>query len=138
MSASYCKSLYHIRLIPMSPPRFSLIVVTVVMLAGCIICPRQYSETCFATGVITGEVIHSRGSAVEGAQVQGVYVRGWTTLIPPVPNEFVVATARTDARGQFKLITTKRVDRLTVSTNDPRECGTLDRVMQKGNVIRIK
>ena len=49
------------------------------------------------------------GNIVSGANVSAVYVRNWTTVFPPVPNHFVLSSAKTDKNGRFELTTSKKI-----------------------------
>jgi len=107
------------------------------MLSGCIIlCPSKRHST--ATGWITGKVVDSLNHPVRWAMVSAVYVRGWTTFCPPVPNWFVVGTTKTDDHGQFRVFGTKRVDLIDVVSRDSHEEGDLLGVALNQNIVRIR
>lgn len=113
-----------------------VVAITVIILSqGCVmICPsRPYSS---ATGKIEGEVVDVQGKPVAGAEVMAIYLRGWTTWYPPVPNGFVVGEVNTDGGGRFFIMTKKRVDALWASSRHRR--GELVDVQQERNRIILK
>ena len=106
-------------------------------LAGCVwVSPSVFDRKPAVTGLITGIVVDAKQRPVSGAFVDGIYVRKWTTIVPPVPNAFVVGTATTDVNGRFAFNTSKRVDILIADTR--RSWGELDIVAQKDNVIQLR
>jgi len=113
---------------PRLPILFALILSGCVMLVP----SKQHSS---ASGLIEGRVVNQAGKPVSMARVEAVYLRGWTTFYPPVPNAFVVGSSMTEKDGSFKIQSTKRVDKLMVTTR-PR--GEIFGVNEKGNIIVLK
>jgi hypothetical protein len=109
-------------------------ILLVLLLSGCVSIPpsKQHSS---ASGLIEGRVVNQKGKPVYMARVEAVYLRGWTTFYPPVPNAFVVGSSMTEMDGSFKIQSTKRVDKLMVTTR-PR--GEIFGVNEKGNIIVLK
>lgn len=110
-------------------------ILVAFLCQGCVmICPSKPHSS--ATGKIQGKVVDALGKPVEGAQVMAIYIRGWTTFYPPVPNGFVAGSAVTDSKGRFLITTKKRVDALSASWG--RQRGALEDVYQQGNCIILK
>jgi hypothetical protein len=107
-------------------------------LVGCVVSTSVFDFKPAVTGLITGIVVDAKQRPVSGAFVDGVYARKWTTIMPPVPDEFVVGTATTDVNGRFAFNTSKRVDILMAQTPDFGLLGELDIVTQKDNVIQLR
>jgi hypothetical protein len=116
----------------------SLGLCLVLILPGCIIPVHYEKHGSSATGEITGSVLDPRGHPAAGVEVQAIYLRGFATVPPPIPDAFVVGSARTDAQGQFRLVTSKRVDELSARTDDFRASGELTSVLPAGNVLRLR
>ena len=83
--------------------------LTALLFTGCVLCPPYVASEASPTGVFRGVVLDPAGNLVSGANVSAVYVRNWTTILPPVPNHFVLASAKTDKNGRFELTTSKRI-----------------------------
>ena len=107
-------------------------------LVGCVVSTSVFDFKPAVTGLITGIVVDAKQRPVSGAVVRGVYVRKWTTIVPPAPSEFVTGTATTDANGRFAFNTSKRVDILNAQARDFGSWGELDIVAQKDNVIQLR
>ena len=109
----------------------------IMSFSGCVmLCPSPRHST--ASGIITGTVLDSKDRPVAEAEVQAVYLRGWTTFLPPVPNGFVVGVARTDRQGRFRLVTDKRVDQIWVHSERFAMRGELHTIRPWGNVIIVE
>lgn len=80
-----------------------------LFLTGCVLCPPYITSEASPTGVFRGVVVDSMGNPVSGANVSAVYARNWTTILPPVPNKFVLASEKTDKNGHFELTTPKKI-----------------------------
>jgi len=113
--------------------RFGILIA--VMSTGCV--PLCHKPVPHASGTISGRVIDGSNRPVPGAHVMAIYTRGWTTVMPPVPNQFVVAETTTGPDGTFTVTTRKRVDTLSASTDDSKLSGELSGVAKSGNVVRI-
>lgn len=116
-----------------------LIAIVAILLAltcqGCVmICPSKPHFS--ATGKIQGRVIDGKGRPVGGVEVMAIYMRGWTTWYPPVPNAFVAGKAVTDEMGRFLIVTKKRVDGLSVSSRNRK--GSVNDVHEADNLIILK
>lgn len=111
-----------------------LLIMLALLLSGCV-CILPSKQHSSASGVIEGKVVNQKGKPVSMARVEAVYLRGWTIFYPPVPNGFVVGSSMTDKDGYFKIQSTKRVDKLVVTTR-PR--GEITGVKEKGNIIVLK
>ena len=83
--------------------------LTTLFFTGCVLCPPYVASEASPTGVFRGVVLDPAGNLVSGANVSAVYVRNWTTILPPVPNHFVLASAKTDKNGRFELTTRKKI-----------------------------
>lgn len=83
--------------------------LTAFLFTGCVLCPPYVASEASPTGVFRGVVLDPAGNLVSGANVSAVYVRNWTTILPPVPNHFVLASAKTDKNGRFELTTSKKI-----------------------------
>ena len=83
--------------------------LTALFFTGCVLCPPYVASEASPTGVFRGVVLDPAGNLVSGANVGAVYVRNWTTILPPVPNHFVLASAKTDKNGRFELTTRKKI-----------------------------
>lgn len=115
--------------------RCLFIMMATVLCQGCVmLCPSK--PHAVATGKIGGKVVDAQGKAVAGAEVSAIYLRGWTTWYPPVPNGFGAGSAVTDSKGRFLIMTKKRVDALSASSR--RRRGMLEGVHQDGNCIILK
>ena len=83
--------------------------LTALLFTGCILCPPYVASEASPTGVFRGVVLDPAGNPVSGAIVSAIYVRNWTTILPPVPNHSVLASAKTDKNGRFELTTSKKI-----------------------------
>ena len=102
--------------------------LTSLLIAGCVLCPPSVPSKASPTGGFGGLVLDSAGKPVSGADVSAVYSRNWTTILPPVPNQFVLASTKTDRTGYFELRTNKKISwiaarhgRLSGSSRDLQE-----------------
>lgn len=110
-------------------------IMAALLCQGCVmIFPSKPHSS--ATGKIQGIVVDAKGRPVVGVDVEAIYIRGWTTYYPPVPNWFVAGSAVTDSRGRFLIMSKKRVDALRASSSHRR--GKMANVLQDGNCIVLK
>lgn len=114
--------------------KFSILLIA-MMSTSCV--PLCHAPIPHATGTISGKVINVSNRPVPGAHVMAIYTRGWTTVLPPVPSQFVVAETTTGPDGTFTLTTGKRVDTLSANTQDFKMSGELRGVTKSGNIVRI-
>jgi hypothetical protein len=112
------------------------IFLLLVLFSGCV--PLFHPRAPHVTGTISGKVVDVSGRPVANTRVIAIYVRGWTQIMPPVPNWFVVGEAIAGKDGAFSLTTGKRVDKLHAQTNNFKMQGYLDCLTQNDNVIHIK
>ncbi len=111
--------------------------VIALLLTGCALCPPYIASEASPTGVFRGVVVDSVGNPVSGANVSAVYARNWTTILPPVPNKFVLASEKTDKNGHFELTTPKKISWIAA------RCGELsgssrELLKPRGIVVEIR